>query len=95
MIKDFLWPKLDNIYLDNVYFLKDGATCQTSNETIVKLPDRVIFGRGDHNYPSISCDLTTCDFFLRGHRKDKFYEKGPASIQDFKDRIRKAIEYIG
>ena len=46
MINDFLWPELDGIDLDNVYFQQDGTTCHTSNETIAllreKFPDRVM-----------------------------------------------------
>lgn len=99
MINDFLWPELDGIDLDNVYFQQDGATCHTSNETIdllrEKFPDRVISRRGDHNWPPRSCDLTPCDFFLWGHVKEKVYANSPASIQDLKDGIREAIEDIG
>ena len=46
MINDFLWPELEDIDVDDVYFQQDGATCHTSNETIAilqeKFPDRVI-----------------------------------------------------
>lgn len=98
MINDFLWPELEDIDVDDVYFQQDGATCHTSNETIAilqeKFPDRVISRRGDHNWPPRSCDLTPLDFFLWGHVKDKVYANAPQSIQDLKDGIREVIEDI-
>lgn len=95
----FLWPALDGIDLDNVYFQQDGATCHTSNETLdllrEKVPGRAISRRSDHNWPPRSCDLTCCDSVLWGHLKEKVYANSSASIQDIKDEIREAIEHIG
>ena len=46
MINEFLWPELEDIDVDDVYFEQDSATCYTSDETIgllrVKFPGRVI-----------------------------------------------------
>ena len=46
MINAFLWPELEDVNVDNVYFQQDGATCHTSDETIdllcEKFPGRVI-----------------------------------------------------
>ncbi|XP_053969084.1 uncharacterized protein LOC128870448 [Anastrepha ludens] len=100
MIHDFLWPELDGIDLDNVYFQQDGATCHTSNKTIdllrEKFPGRVISRRGDHNWPPRSCDLKSRGFFFFwGHVKDKVYASSPGSIQDLKDGICEAIEGMG
>src|ERR1700712_2636076 len=96
MINNFLWPELDGIDLDRVYFQQDGATCHTSNETNgllrEKFQNRVISRRGDHNWPPRFCDLTLLDFFLWGHLNEKVYTNSPASIQDLKDGIREAIE---
>ena len=42
-----------------------------------------------------SYDLTACWFFLWGDVKDTVFTKSPASIQNPKYRISKAIEDIG
>lgn len=31
---DFLWPELETMDLNNVWFQQDGAPCQTARETI-------------------------------------------------------------
>ena len=60
MIDEFLWPKLEDMDVDNVYFEQDDATCHTSGETIgllrEKSPDRVISRNGDYNWMPKSCD---------------------------------------
>jgi len=70
MLSNFLWHRLDQVYIDNVWFQQDGATCFSSRETITllreKFPNRLISLRGDQSYPPRSCDLTPYDFFLIG-----------------------------
>ena len=34
MINKFLWPELEDMDVDDVYFQQGGATCHTSGETI-------------------------------------------------------------
>ena len=63
MINELLWPELEDMDVDNVYFQQDGATCHTSDE---KFPGRVISRNGDYNWPPRSCDSTPLDFFLWG-----------------------------
>ena len=56
MINGFLWPELEDMDVDDVYFQQDGATCHTSGETIgllrEKFPGRIErairIGRQDH-----------------------------------------------
>ena len=68
MITEFLWPRLDGMDLEGMWFQQDGATCRTARETIEllreKFPSRIISRNGDQNWPTRSCDLTPCDFFL-------------------------------
>ena len=77
MINKFLWPELEDMDVDDVYFQQDCATCYTSGKIIgllrEKFPGRVIFRNGDYKWPPRSCDLTHLDFFLWGCVKDKFY----------------------
>ena len=53
MINEFLWTKLEDIDVDDVYFQQDGATYHTSDETISllgeKFPGRVISRHGVYN----------------------------------------------
>ena len=55
MINAFLWPELEDMDVDDVYFEQDSATCHTSGDTIdllrEKFPDRVISRNGDYNFP--------------------------------------------
>ena len=55
MINEFLWPELEDMDVDDVYLQQDGATCDTSGETIgflrEKFPSRVISRNGDYNWP--------------------------------------------
>ena len=78
------WPELEDMDVDDVYFQQDGATCQTSGETIglsrEKFLGRVISRNGDYSWPPRSHDLTTLDFFLRGYVKNGVYVDAPQSI---------------
>ena len=60
-----------------------------------KLPDLGISRRGNHNFPQRSCDLTSCDVFLWGHAKKNVFANRPASIQELKVGIHKAVDDIG
>ena len=68
IINEFLWPKLEDMDVDDVYFQHEGATCHTNSKTISflreKFPDRVISRNDDFNLPPRSCDLTTRFFSL-------------------------------
>ena len=86
MINEFLWPQLEDMEVNDVYFKEDGATCYTSRETIgllrEKFPGRVISRNGDYNRLPILCDLTPLDFFLWGYVKDKVYADTDADITE-------------
>ena len=89
MINEFLWPELEDMDVDDVYFQSDRATYHTSRETIgllrEKIPGRVISRNGDYNWPLRSCDLIPLDFFLWGYVKDKVYADAPQSIQKLRE----------
>ncbi len=71
MITDFLWPELDDMDVDNMWFQQDGATFHTTIATMAllheKFPGRIISRNSDVNWPPRSCDLTPLDFFLWGY----------------------------
>ena len=75
MITEFLWPQLDGMDLEDMWFQQDGATCHTARETTdllrEKFPASHISRNGDQNWPLRPCDLTACDYFLWGLVKSR------------------------
>lgn len=98
MLTEFLWPDLDHIDVQDMFFQQDGATCHTARETMVllrtKFPDRVISRFGDENWPPRSCDLTPMDYFLWGYVKEKVYVNKPQTVERLKEEIRRVIAEI-
>lgn len=98
MLSSFLFPKLDEITLGDVWFQQDGATAHTARDTMQLLrehfPERLISLRGDHPWPARSPDLTPCDFFLWGYLKSIVYNDRPQTLLHLKNNIRNAIADI-
>ena len=44
MFDGFLWPELEDMNVDDVYFQQDGATCHTSGETTRLLREKFLIG---------------------------------------------------
>jgi hypothetical protein len=98
MTTEFLWPKLDGMDMEGMWFQPDGATCHTARETTEllreKFPGRVISRNGHQNWPRKSCNLTPCDFFLWVIVKSCVYAKKPQTISELKPEIRRVIGEI-
>jgi len=98
MISNFLWPKMDDMDTDNMWFQQDGATCHISHVTMDILHERfesmVISRGGDVNWPPRLCDLTPLDFFLWGYLKSQVYTNKPQTIDALKVNITNAIQQI-
>jgi hypothetical protein len=98
MITNFLWPELDGMDVDDLWFQQDGATCHTAHATMAllseKFPGRIISRNSEVNWPPRSCDLTPLDFFLWGFLKSKVYANKPTTIQQLKDAITHHIGLI-
>jgi hypothetical protein len=98
MLTSFLWPFLQNIDMQNLWFQQDGATCHNSRETIniikEKFPGRLISLRGDQERPARSCDLTPSDFFMWSYAKSKVYANNRRTIQQLKAKILRIIADI-
>lgn len=98
MINEFLWPELDAMDVDDMWFQQDGATCHTAHATIEVLREkfngRIISRNSEHNWPPRSCDLTPLDFFLWGYLKSKVYEGKPETIQELKAAIIATINTV-
>ena len=67
MLKDYLWPELDELNINDMWFQQDGATSHTVRVMIDllkgKFGERVISRNGPVEWPPRSCDLTPLDFF--------------------------------
>lgn len=98
MLTDFLWPKLDEINLQVMFFQQDGATPHTANATMELLREKfgesVISRNGTVKWPPRSCDLTPLDFFLWGYLKSLVYANKPRTIDALKLNIERCINEI-
>lgn len=98
MLNTFLFPKLQELNIDNLWFQQDGATCHTANETINLLKgqfgDNIISKRGPINWPPRSCDLTPPDYFLWGYVKSMVYANKPTTLEALEANIQQAIYEI-
>ena len=98
MLNEFLFTKIEEVDIGNIWFQQDGATCHTAEATLdvlrSVLKDRIISRRADVVWPPRSCNSTPLDFYLRGAVKDKCYADKPETIVALKDNIREAIGEI-
>ena len=80
------------------WFQQDGATPQTSNESLAWLqlrsPDRLISRMCDPEWSPHSPDLNPPDFYLWGYLKDRVYGNNPQTIPDLKAAITAARRVI-
>ena len=87
--------QLDDVERSQGYFQQDGATGHTSNESTDQIAsvfdDRII---SRNLWPPRSPDLTTPDFFLWGHLKDRVYATRPQILNDLKHNITQVIQAI-
>jgi transposase len=81
MLETFLWPKLDDVDTEHVWFQQDRATAHTARCSLGVLremfPGGLISLRGDVGWPAWSADLSPCDFFLWGYLKEKVFKHRP------------------
>ena len=74
-MNEFLFTKIEEEDIGNIYFQKNCATCHTAEAIIDVL--RPVFENGitsrrvDVVWPPRSCDLTLLDYYLWGAVKDK------------------------
>ena len=98
ILNEFLFPKIDEDDMDDIWYEQDGATCHTTNLTIDLL--RTVFGNqiisrnSNVDWPPQSCDLTALDYFLWGAVEDNCYSDLTETIEAFKHEIEVAIHGI-
>ena len=95
MLNEFLFTKIEEQDIGNIWFQHDRATCHTAEATLDVLrrvfEDRIISRIAD---VVRRCDLTPLEYYLWGAVKDKCYADKPETIDALKDNMREAIAEI-
>ena len=95
MLNEFLYTKIEEEDIGNIWFQQDGASSHTAEAALVVLrpvfEDCIISRRADVVWPPRSCDLTPLNYYMWGAVKDKCYADKPETIDALKDNIREAI----
>ena len=98
MLNEFLFPKIKDDDVDDIWYQEDGATCHTANVINHLLrnvfENRIISQNFDVNWPPRSCDFTPLDYFLWGSVKYKCYANHPETIEALKHELEVAIHGI-
>ena len=98
MLNEFLFIKIEEEDIGNIWFQQDGATCHTAEATLDVLrsifEDRFISRKADIVWSPLSRDLTPLDYYLWGAIRDKCYACKSDTIDALKDNIREAIGEI-
>ena len=98
MLNEFLFPKIEEDDMNDIWFQQDGATCHTANVTIdlfcTVFENRIINRNSDVNLLPRSYDLTSLDYFFWGAVKDKYYANLPETIEALKHEMEVAIRGI-
>ena len=94
-LNEFLFIKIEEEDIDNIWFQQDGATCHTAEAILNVLrsvfEDCIISSRADVVWPPRSSNLTPLDYLLWGAVKDKCYADKPETIDALKDYTREGI----
>ena len=95
MLNEFLFTKIEEEDIGNIWFQHDIALCHTAEATLTVLrpvfEDRLIIRRAAVFCPTRCCDLTPLDHYLWDAVKDKCYADKPETIDALEDNIREAI----
>ena len=95
MLNEFLFTKIEEKDIGNIWFQQDGATCHIAEATLdvvgTVFEDRIISSGADVVCLPWGCDL---GFYLWDAAKDKYYADMPETIDVLKDNIREAIGEI-
>ena len=84
MLNEFLFTKIEEEDIGNIWFQQDGTTCHTAEAILDVLrpvfEDHIISRRAEVVWPPRSCDLTPLGYYLWGAVKDKCYGGKPETI---------------
>ena len=68
MLNAFLFTKIEEEDIGNIWFQQDCATCHTLDVLRPVFEDRIISRRADIVWPPRRCDLISLDYYLWGDR---------------------------
>ena len=92
MLKEFLFTKIKEEDIGNIWFQQYGTTCHLTEATLDVLcpvfEDRLSSRRADIVCLLRSCDLTPLNYYLWDTVKGKCYADKPETIDVLKDYIR-------
>ena len=84
MLNEFLFTKIEQDDIGNIWLQQDGAMCHTPEATLDVLrpvfEDCIISRSVDVFWPPRNCDLTPLDYYLWGAVKDKYYADKPETL---------------
>ena len=84
MLNEFLYTKIEEEDIGNIWFQQDSSTCHTAEATLDGLrpvcEDRIIRRGANVVWPPCSYDLTPLDYYLWSAVKDKCYADKPEKI---------------
>jgi hypothetical protein len=97
-VTDILGPFFDSITEEKKrhgYFMQDGATAHTATYSINALNEMFenrLISRG--LWPSVSPDLSLCDFYLWGNLKDIVYSNNPHTLVELMQSVRDTVSSV-
>ena len=102
MLNEFLFTKIEEENIGNIWFQPDGAKCHTAEAIFDVLrrifEDRITSLRADVVWPPRNCDLTQLDYYLWGTVKDKCYVDKPETMDALQlhtiDNVNKNLNEI-
>ena len=98
LLNEFLFIKIEEEDIGNIWFQQDGATCHTAEAVFYVLrpvlEDRIISRRADIVWAPRSWNLTPFDYYLWGAVKDKCDAGKPERIDALMDNIREVFVEI-
>ena len=99
MLTEFLFPKMNQLNINDIRFQLDCATYYTARLTIDLLQnqfgDNFISRSGPVHWTPRSCDLTPLDYFLWGYVKTLAYADKPATLEALEANIQATITPYG
>ena len=98
MLNEYLFTKIEEEDIGNIWFQQDDATYHTAEATLDVLgpvfEDRIIGRRVNVVWSPRSCDLTPLDYYLWSAVKDKCYADKPKTMDALNNNITEAIGEI-
>ena len=97
MLNEFLFTKIKEQDIGNIWFQQDGVMCHTAEAIHDVLrpvfEDRIIRRKADVVWPPRSWDLTPLAYYLWDVVKDKCYADKPETTDALKEVVKSLVKY--